>query len=104
MRKKAGCIVCIVLSVTVRLSLHFLLALQPFSSCPLHCSLWPLACPQRTVLDNALDVTLTLGVVESAKLGGTLAVLGVGAEDGSLTLTLSTNDATHLHEWIKGST
>jgi hypothetical protein len=47
------------------------------------------------VLDNSLDVSITLGVVQSTKLGSSLSVGVVGFEDRSTTLTLSTNDTTH---------
>lgn len=42
-------------------------------------------------LDYTLDVAVTLGVVKSAELGRTLAVLGVRPEHGPSTLTLTCN-------------
>lgn len=39
--------------------------------------------------DDALDVAVTLGKVQSAVLGGTLAAAGVRLEDRASTLTLS---------------
>lgn len=46
--------------------------------------------------DYSANVSVTLGKVEGTKLGGTLTVGNMGLEDSSVTLTLSTNDATHL--------
>lgn len=46
--------------------------------------------------DNTLDVAVTLGEVERAELGSSLSVLGVGLEDTARTLTLSSDNATHL--------
>lgn len=52
------------------------------------------------VLDDALDVSVALGVVELAELHGTLAEAGVGGEDTSLTLPLSTDNLTHGDSWL----
>lgn len=49
-----------------------------------------------TVLDNALDVAVLFGVVLVSELGRTLTVVGVSLEDATGTLTLSTDDSTHL--------
>jgi hypothetical protein len=46
--------------------------------------------------NDALEVPVALAEVEGAEPGGALAVVGVGLEDGPRTLTLSTDDATHL--------
>ena len=52
------------------------------------------------VMDNLLhqtaDVPVTFGIVEGAKLRSSLAVLGDRAEDGTLTLSLTADNATHL--------
>ena len=52
------------------------------------------------LLDQALDVAVALGVVQGAELGGALAVLRLGGEDGGTaalaTLTLAPDNATHL--------
>jgi hypothetical protein len=48
------------------------------------------------VVHDALDVSVTLGKVDGAKLGGSLAVVGVSSEDGATTLTLCADDATHF--------
>lgn len=49
-----------------------------------------------THFDNTLDVAMTFGVIQRTQLGGSLALLGVGHEHGPGTLTLCTNDSTHL--------
>lgn len=46
------------------------------------------------LLDDTSDVTVALGVVVNAELGGGLVVLGVSGED-TTALTLSSNDTTH---------
>jgi len=48
------------------------------------------------LLDDSANVTGTLGEVEGAQLGSTLAQTSVRLEDSSGTLTLSTNDTTHF--------
>lgn len=48
------------------------------------------------VVDDTLDVSVALGKVDGAKLCGSLAVVGVSSEDGSKTLTLCADDATHF--------
>ena len=48
------------------------------------------------VVDDALDVSMTLGEVDGAKLGGSLTVVSVSSEDGATTLTLCADDATHF--------
>jgi len=47
------------------------------------------------LLDEATNVSRALSVVEGAELGGSLPVLHVGGENGSVSLTLSANTATH---------
>jgi len=48
------------------------------------------------VLDDALDVSMTLGVVGRAKAGGAFAMFVVRREDGTRTLTLRSNHSTHF--------
>jgi len=48
------------------------------------------------LLDDSANVTGTLGEIEGAQLGGTLAQTSVRLENSSGTLTLSTNDTTHF--------
>ena len=50
----------------------------------------------NNVVDDTLDVSVTLGEVDGAKLCGSLAVVGVSSEDGATTLTLCADDATHF--------
>ena len=50
----------------------------------------------HNVVDDTLDVSVALGEVDGAKLGGSLAVVGVSSEDGTTTLTLCADDATHF--------
>ena len=50
----------------------------------------------HNVVDDTLDVSVALGKVDGAKLGGSLAVVGVSSEDGTTTLTLCADDATHF--------
>lgn len=45
--------------------------------------------------DDTANVALALGKVQVAQLGSALAMVGVALEDTSLTLALSSNDATH---------
>ena len=45
---------------------------------------------------DSLDVAISLAIVESPELGGSLSRPVDGLEDTSVTLTLSTNHATHL--------
>lgn len=52
--------------------------------------------PSLTLLDDTLDVSVLLSKVLLAKLGGTLAVGGLRREDKGATLTLATDNATHL--------
>ena len=47
-------------------------------------------------LDDTLDVTMTLGEVDSPEGGLALPVLSVRHEDGAGALPLGTNDTTHL--------
>jgi len=47
------------------------------------------------VLDDALDVTMTLGVIYSAQTSRSLAVVSVGLEHRPGSLTLSSDDTTH---------
>ena len=46
-------------------------------------------------LDDALDVAVTLGVVQRAQFGRSFSVLVVGFEDATSALTLPTDDAAH---------
>jgi hypothetical protein len=46
-------------------------------------------------LDDTANVAVAFGEVEGPQLGGTLAVLSVGGEDGAGTLTRGTNTTTH---------
>jgi len=48
------------------------------------------------VLDDALDEAMSLGEVESAVLGGTLASAGNSLEDSTGALTTSTDNTSHL--------
>ena len=48
------------------------------------------------LLDDALHVSLLLAVVEAPELGGALPGTGDGLENAAITLTLSTNHASHL--------
>merc|ERR1719370_2503153 len=48
------------------------------------------------VFDDALDVSMTLGVVGRAKAGGAFAIFVVRREDGTRTLTLRSNHSTHF--------
>lgn len=52
------------------------------------------------VVDNVFhdthNVAVTLSIVESTVLGGTLAMLDMGSEDRSTSLTLSTDNTTHI--------
>ena len=48
------------------------------------------------VLHESLDVAVTLGIVEWAKLGGSLAVLVVALEDTTSSFTLDTDTASHV--------
>merc|ERR550534_856151 len=52
------------------------------------------------VLDDALDVSMTLGVVGSAKAGGAFAMFVVRREDGTRTLTLRSNHPTHFNVFL----
>jgi len=47
------------------------------------------------VLDDTLDVSVTLGEIELAELGCSLTLAGVGPEDASTTPSLSANDSAH---------
>jgi hypothetical protein len=53
--------------------------------------------------DYALEVPVALAEVEGAEPGGALAVVGVGLEHGSRTLTLRADHATHLARRRGGS-
>merc|ERR1719435_665668 len=48
------------------------------------------------VFDDAFDVAVAFGVVGSAEAGGAFSMFVVRREDGSRSLTLRSNDATHL--------
>lgn len=48
-----------------------------------------------TNLNDTLDVSMPFGKVEGSELGCSLPSLGVGAENGSSSLTLSANNTTH---------
>lgn len=48
------------------------------------------------LLDNTSDVSVSLGVIEISELGSTLSQTGVGGEDGASTLSLVSNDTTHV--------
>jgi len=48
------------------------------------------------VLDNSLDVTVLLGEVKDSVLGGALSVLVVGLEDSSSSLSLCSDNSTHV--------
>ena len=52
--------------------------------------------PKLTLLDDTLDVSVLLSKVLLAKLGGTLTVSSLRREDKGATLTLATDNATHL--------
>lgn len=45
--------------------------------------------------DDTLEITVALAEVEAAELGRAFAVMGMGFEDGTCTLTLSANHTTH---------
>jgi len=47
------------------------------------------------ILDNTLDITVSLGVVESSQLGSSLSVSSHSLEDVRTTLTLCSNDSSH---------
>ena len=47
-------------------------------------------------LDDTLDVSVTLGVVDGPELGGSLAMLVVGLEDSSGSFTLDADSTSHL--------
>ena len=47
------------------------------------------------VLDKTTDVAVTLSVVSGTQASGAHTVGGVGAEDATMTLSLSTNNASH---------
>jgi len=47
-------------------------------------------------LDQTLHVTVTFSIVEGAKLGSSLSVLGLRGEDSSTTFTLTSYDTSHL--------
>jgi hypothetical protein len=49
-------------------------------------------------LDEATDVAVTFGEIERTQLGRTLSVGRAGLEDGGGTLSLGSNDATHLNK------
>lgn len=53
--------------------------------------------------DDALEVAVSLAKVEGPEPGRTLAVVSVGLEDGPGTLTLSSDDATHLETTVRVS-
>merc|ERR1719309_1674736 len=48
------------------------------------------------ILNNPLDVSMTLGVVGGAQTGGAFAVLVVRGEDGARSLTLRPNHSSHF--------
>merc|ERR1712025_803511 len=48
------------------------------------------------ILNNPLDVSMTLGVVGGAQTGGAFAVLVVRGEDGTRSLTLRPNHSSHF--------
>lgn len=48
------------------------------------------------IRDHALDVAVPLSIVHDSVLGSALAMGIVGLKDASMSLTLTTNDATHL--------
>lgn len=54
-----------------------------------------------TYLDDSLQVSMSLGVVQLTQLGGSLPLVSVGAEDRSRSLTLCTNDTTHVYDLIE---
>jgi len=47
------------------------------------------------LFDLAADVTVALGIIGSAELGGALAMLGFGFKDGAFTFSLATDNASH---------
>lgn len=49
------------------------------------------------VEDDNLKVAIVLAEVEGVEVGGALAVVGVGMEDGSRTLKLCPNHSCHFH-------
>ena len=53
---------------------------------------------QLTLLDEATEVSVLLGEVVRAELGGSLLVAGVGDEDGARATALCADNATHLQE------
>lgn len=48
------------------------------------------------LLHNTTDITMSLGEVERSELGGTVSEAGVGSENAAATLSLVTNNPTHL--------
>mmetsp|Transcript_22582 Transcript_22582/g.45114 ORF Transcript_22582/g.45114 Transcript_22582/m.45114 type:complete len:234 (-) Transcript_22582:15-716(-) len=56
------------------------------------------------LLHNALGVTVTFGIVDSTHLDHSLAALGVRLEHRSCTLTLASNNTTHLSKKWMGKT
>ena len=44
---------------------------------------------------------MSLGVVQLTELGGSLPLVRVSAEHGSRSLTLCTNDTTHVYELLE---
>ena len=53
---------------------------------------------ELTLLDEAAEVSVLLGEVVRAELGGSLLVAGVGDEDGARATALCADNATHLQE------
>lgn len=49
-----------------------------------------------TYLDDTLDVSMSLGVIQRTQLGGSLTFVGVGHKHGPSSLTLCTNNTTHF--------
>lgn len=49
-----------------------------------------------TYLDDSLDVSMTFGVVDRPQFGGSLTMLVVALEDTTGTLTLASNNSSHL--------
>jgi hypothetical protein len=47
-------------------------------------------------LDNSLDIALTLGKIQGAKLGGALPVEDMGPEYRATSLALTSNSASHF--------
>jgi len=55
--------------------------------------------------DDSFEVTVAFAEVEGTETGGAFAVVGVGFENGTCSLTLGTDDTTHFcsgEKWRRG--